>query len=55
MVKGDAKTLDRIEAFDCFELLSFFCSEVEEEATTSPSHDKSDGGAAPLSGKLVVT
>lgn len=58
MVKGDTTTLDRIEVLDCFELLSFLWSELEEEeeeASASPSHDESDGVAAPLSGKLVIT
>jgi hypothetical protein len=59
MVNGGVKTPDRMEAFDCLELLSSLCSELEEEEATaaavSSSHKELDGGASPLSGKLVIT
>jgi hypothetical protein len=54
MVKGGVKTPDRMDdALDCLGVLS----ELEEDAraASSPSHEESDGCAAPLSGKLVIT
>ena len=58
MVNEGVKAPDRMEDFDCLELLSSLCWELEEEATAaavSSSHKESDGGASPLSGKLVIT
>lgn len=57
------RTLERIEALHCFGLPFFLCSsgaeevDEDEEATVAApsSEDESDGGAAPLSGKLVIT
>ena len=59
------KTLERSEAFPCFEPLLFLCSseaedddgDEEEEEATAVARDDDDGGGsdAPLSGKLVIT